>query len=1094
MRHPFLLACLLLSGFAGLAYELLWVRMLTLSLGSTTLSYSTVLAVFFGGLALGAWLAGRRSARIARPIRAYALIEIATGIIGLALYPVLSNLGGFFASLDPGTGAGGLLLRFVVAAGLLLVPTVLMGATLPIISRAMVVRDEDVGRGTALIYGFNTLGAFLGVYAVTYHLLYDLGVFRSVLLTVGVNMVVGIVALAGERSSGAEALPPAAPDPAPPAPGLQKSGRVAVALTFLGGFAAIALQVVWVRLFGIVLDGTVYGVGSVLIAVLFGIGLGSLASARLVERVRHPGLWFVLLQVATILGVVGLMSAFPWVAYELRVLGWDRSSALGPLHAQLAVVFLAILVPACCSGASFPLLMRIVERRAESSGRTLGELYAANTVGSISGSVLTGFLLIPETGSEATTFLALILTAVVGSLAALFLTEGAPRPLRLGALVLPIAVVPLYTGFDIQSLAVTVRGTSAYPQYRQAQQAQKNSQVLFAEGKVAVVSTYESAGWTSLTLNGLGQGSRSHAPPHHVLESLLVAAVPLAHQPSPDRALVVGLGAGVTVDALRHLGAGHIEVVELEPKVVDAVRAIFPSDNPLDAPNVKVVIDDARHQLAIRARTQPGSFELITSMPAHPWVASSIFTREFFELAKANLAPKGVFCTWFGTGRMDAEASKSLLRAFTSAFGEYAIYWLPEASAYFLVGSNQPLSFDRAHLARLFGHPLLQRREIEHHLYLPVRIYASGTAGTPPPPAGVVNTDDSAFVELHAPRSSTTSPVLRSFMPAEHLVPELVPEAGRAAFLEELLEALLGTPGGRLPSGPTQARLPLAERQLRASEPFLGPHARSYFAGRSALAQSKSEEARPLLEAASADPALRARALKFHALTFPEGSAERRAHLEALEPAGDVLLKLLDHDRAVALAHAPAAAPDPAADPEAWLVWLAAHGPAELSDAARDAFERHVAQTLAKSDHVGLLTLCAELGERRRFASMAGACGIWRQRAEGGAADRLVRRGGAAGAKGDFREAARLLSDANRLRPGNLRTQELLLRSFVEIGDEGGVKALIAELRAFALDEERIEHLVKVAREGKLGASALEEEKERQAAPPTEASPERPGE
>src|SRR5688572_14611361 len=148
MKDRLLLVCLIFSGFAGLAYELLWTRLLSLGFGSTVLSFSTVLAVFFGGLALGAYLAGKRAARIRRPILAYAWIEIGTGVFGLLLHPVLENLGTIFAAIDPGPGLTGALVRLAVATPVLLVPTVLMGATLPIICAAMITRDEEIGRGT----------------------------------------------------------------------------------------------------------------------------------------------------------------------------------------------------------------------------------------------------------------------------------------------------------------------------------------------------------------------------------------------------------------------------------------------------------------------------------------------------------------------------------------------------------------------------------------------------------------------------------------------------------------------------------------------------------------------------------------------------------------------------------------------------------------------------------------------------------------------------------------------------------------------------------------------------------------------------------
>ncbi|MEL6189634.1 MAG: hypothetical protein AAFU79_33845, partial [Myxococcota bacterium] len=265
MRNLHLLLCLVLSGFAGLAYELLWVRLLALSFGSTTLSFSTVLAVFFGGLALGAWVSGGLVGRMTRPIRVYAGLEVGTGVLALLLYPLLTHVGDLFALIDPGPGVGGAFVRALVAGPLLLGPTVLMGATLPAVARAIVVEDEAVGSGSALIYGFNTLGACFGAYLVTYALLPWLGVFLATVVTVGVNLVAAALALSLEDST-TQSLEDSRSNPDDDVP--DKVRWVATALAFAVGFSAICFQVAWVRLFSIFLDGTVYAVGSVLIAVL----------------------------------------------------------------------------------------------------------------------------------------------------------------------------------------------------------------------------------------------------------------------------------------------------------------------------------------------------------------------------------------------------------------------------------------------------------------------------------------------------------------------------------------------------------------------------------------------------------------------------------------------------------------------------------------------------------------------------------------------------------------------------------------------------------------------------------------------------------
>ena len=428
MQYRFLLGCLLLSGFAGLAYELLWVRLLALSFGSTAASFSTVLAVFFGGLAIGSLIGGRLARRVTRPVRAYAIIELITGAVAVALYPILVGLESAFAQYDPGTGPLGVIVRVLVASVFLLPPTVLMGATIPFVTRAMVDRDEDVGRVTALIYAFNTFGACLGAYVTTFWSLPTFGVSGATFMTAALNLLVFAIANGlgrGEQSLAVTPLPASRAE----IDGDAKLKLVGVLVAGMLGYAAVALQVVWVRVFAVAMQGTVYGTGSVLIAVLVGIGVGSLLLASLLKRSPRAGIGFVALQIAGLGLVLLTFRILPWISYELGALQIAKLGVFG-LHLQMVIVILTVLGPSVCSGASLPLIVGIVEAKAINSARTVGNVYAANTVGAILGSLVTGFWVLPAAGSEAAVLLAVIALGGAAAFGALFLADVA-RPLRL---------------------------------------------------------------------------------------------------------------------------------------------------------------------------------------------------------------------------------------------------------------------------------------------------------------------------------------------------------------------------------------------------------------------------------------------------------------------------------------------------------------------------------------------------------------------------------------------------------------------------------------------------------------------------------------
>lgn len=965
MRNRLILICLLFSGFAGLAFELMWTRLLSFSFGSTTLSFSTVLAVFFGGLALGAFLSGRRSAGFARPLRVYGLIELGCGVAGLLLYPVLKNLGGLFASLDPGAGLAGMLLRFVFSAPLLLIPTVLMGATLPVVIAGVIENDEDVGRGTALIYGLNTLGACLGSYLVTYHLLPALGVFGTNVVAAAANLVAGTGALLIERT-GTPLVRRARSEAADEAtdPELKKWITVAAVVTGLGGYAAISLQIVWVRVFTAILNGTIYGVGAVLISVLIGIALGSIFIASALKSSRHPVLWFVAMQLATMISVLVFCSELGWIEYHLRFFSFSRIFPERQLHAQLFGTFLVLAIPALASGASFPLLMQMIEKRAENAARSLGTLYAANTVGSILGSLVTGFIIVPLAGSASTVYLALLLLAALTALTALLLGGRELRVLRWALAGAAVLLITQYEGIDMRALANSKPQTLvSYDDWVKGYDALDEKLHYFAEGEHASVVVNARGDTRSLVLNGLGQGVRRLAPPHLALESVLVAYVPMVHARATEKAMVVGLGAGATMELMSRWGVKTLRVVELEEQVVEAVRQIYAPEDPLHAPGVEVILNDARHQLLLEKNSGEKKYDLITSMPAHPWVAASIFTREFFELARDNLEPQGIFCTWFGVGKMDNLGLESLLRAFIEIFPYYVVYWVPAERAYFLVGGTGELRINLQRMESLHADPMVRG----HNFFTDPRAllstaYASGKPGDVPRP-GIVNTDDSAFIETHGPRSSTVAAELHDFLPREYLLPELFDPERRAELFSELIETLLGTPHGNIGTGARAASLKQAAQTLAGADAVLSPEAKTYFRGRMRMLEGDRAGAALLFSEAAAGSGPHAeRARKFGALLERDPEASLRA-LEALPPSTEVLLLLLDRDRARAFARVAGAAPNETEDAAGWLMWIAKNPGALAIEEVRARFRRSLGPLLRETSNRGVLLLAREVAQ-----------------------------------------------------------------------------------------------------------------------------------
>lgn len=1029
MKRLYLLGLLVFSGFSGLAYELLWVRLLAANMGSTTLSYATVLSVFFGGLALGSRWAGARSSRSQTPVRSYALLEAATGSCALLLYPLLKHAGVAFSLVEASSGPAAVALRFVVATVLLLPPTFLMGATLPFICQATIGDDTMSGRGAAWIYGINTLGACAGVYLVTFHLLPSLGVFRSTLIAAAVNFgVAGVAFVASQRDDGPAARPADTAGPAEPRSiPIDRGVLLALLAALAGGLAASGAQVVWARLFAISLQGTSYGIGSVLATVLVGVGLGALLAGRLL-RTTDPTTafgWAQVVLVASLATFGPVMALMDYVNVTAVQATRDRSVLV---HAQLLTTFLTLAIPTIASGAALPLLVARIERRAANVGAALSRVYAANTLGCIAGSVLAGYVLLPALGSNTTLYLmALVLVAAATPL--LIFQSDERRLTSLMQVAALVAAVALYASFEPKELAKPVLGGD-YLATRQARRGQAARLTFFKEGDIATVAVNRSPnGAYGLALNGLGQGSVGPVAPRYPFESVLVGAMPFLHHARPESGLVIGAGAGATVRTLLELGAPHVEVAELEQGVLEAIDTMWRADNPLKDERVRVIPNDARHHLLVRARRAPGSYSFITSMPAHPWVASALFTRDFFELAAKNLAPGGVFCTWFGTSQMDPLAIEALFGAFASVFPHVLTYWVPEAGAFYVVGSQAPLRLEFSRLDALAANPVFAGYGARPN----ARFFLARVAGASPPegwtPTGMaIATDDNALIEFHGGLiPGKPSAGHNAFFPSS--APTLAQLSGATpAFLEELVEEALGTPSGRLPP---RAPIGASANMLRGLSPQLEPELAAYVAFRLALLERKRDGAKALLERCGR---FRSRCEKF--LNWSEPDLEKRAAaMDGLVPqTADIQAALRAMAPALAAPLPPRAFEDQG-DPLAWVLGSSDSKAPNTPDDARAVLRR-----LGEFYASPLFEACAARADEAAQRALALECRHHVAGARRAESRYHLTTGVQLGSEGKYSAALAALRRSAQTTPLEIAELQLLLRTALKVRDAPAIR------------------------------------------------------
>jgi spermidine synthase len=797
-----------------------------------------VLAVFFGGLALGNWLAARRLSRVAHPLRVYAALEGAIGAFALLSLPLLRHLDALYTWFGvPDTRLGLTALRFACAALLLLPPTLAMGATLPVVARGLVTRDERLGRWSAWLYGANTLGAVLGAYLCGFWALPWLGLSRT-LVAAGVTNL-AVAALAYFASRGARPLPPETETQAD-ADGAR--GRRAFLFFFaVSGFVAIGYEIVWSKVFGIVMEGTLYGFAAVLSAYLLGIAIGSFAIAARVDSLRDPARAFALLHVAIGFAVAVGIAAVPYLPYLYEKLARLGSGA-DAVHLLYLVVLPIVLLPTALFGAAFPILIRIYTRRADAVGRGVGLATAVNTAGSIAASLAVGFWWIPSWGTDATLY-ALLWIDFGAALAALLLyqqTRGGARIAALGGSLATIGLVTLaFGGVRIED-AVSGRllGAHDLAHYTEALARMASERTLSYEGRASIVTVYASRAGRLIRTNGMPESGVTLAPPFYAAETVALATWPYALAADAKSALVIGLGGGNTVATLLRTPLEQVDVVELERGVEHAVELLHEGmPNPLDDLRVHLHVDDGRNYLLRRNAEGAPGYDVISSQPSHPWRvgAANLFTEDFFRIARGALADGGIFTAWLNGFRIDQDAFLAVVASFERVFPG-ALLVDVSRQAFLLVGAREPIELDGARFASRIAEPglasLLASQEVHGSAELlariegPARIFAALAPDA-------ANTDDNAFVETRTPRALGWADLdfrpLEARLPAD--APVLPPLRGaqdvgaiaRALLTQRSsskvwpyaakLERLLAQHGAAL--APLERELLLAEARLR---------------------------------------------------------------------------------------------------------------------------------------------------------------------------------------------------------------------------------------------------------------------------------------
>jgi len=767
----------LLSGGTALVYQVTWVRDLSLIFGASFQATSIVLASFMAGLALGGFCLGRLVGRMRRPLAVYAGLELGVAVFALALPTLLQGVDSLYvaAALEAGGVTPALnLLRVLLAFGALVVPTFFMGATLPALTQLMVSSHDEMSDCMAWLYGLNTLGAVGGTLFSAFISIPAIGVSRTQFLAVAVNVGIAVLALAIDRSlparSGLEAKAAAAREPGSPGAIAPLTSawvwptRLAFWGTAVSGMCALALEVLWTRGIATTVGSTIYSFAVMLAAFLVGIWLGSWLHAvfpfRRVPESVQLGMTLVLIGLLSF-GTSHVIPALPELMVHLNVFLYDDPTRVRG-GATLLLSFAVMLVPTLFMGMAFPLASEARARLRVGFGRSVGDTLALNTLGSIIGSLAAGFVLIPLFGLQRSMVLAATVSlaygvVVLGAAAAAW----QPRHQPWVAVATLVAVCTAFTlpvtarPWDLSALGAFQSDrlhtyVGAGNEVDMAHQLTGLRLLYYREGRGSTVSVLERRGNRTLVVSG--RAVATDIPPD-MQHELLLGHLPVLLHPAPRSALVVGLGAGITLGGVAaHEEIETLKLVEIESAVVEAA-AFFShaNDNVLEDPRLEIVIQDGRNFL----KTSPDQFDVITADPIHPWIAGSsyLYTAEYFRMASTHLRTGGVMCQWLPAYGMSQANFRSVVASFATAF-PHTTLWLASYDA-LLIGSDAPLQVDLALLARRLAQPRVARQLALVGLDTPlaflsefaldseaVHAYAAGA---------VINSDDNLYLEYSSP-------------------------------------------------------------------------------------------------------------------------------------------------------------------------------------------------------------------------------------------------------------------------------------------------------------------------------------------------------
>ncbi len=753
------------SGACGLIYQVVWSRMMSLIFGRSVLAVGIVLAAFMAGLALGSYALGRYADKSRNPFRLYAIYEIGIGFTALTASFCLAHISPVYLWTHAILVDSPLLLsvvRFLLAFSILIVPTVLMGATLPLLSRVVITGLDRVGHELGKLYAINTIGAVAGTLCAGFYLIGHLGLQGTIYVAVAGNLVVGVFAwvasfrpeltnvVLSESSLQNPLLEPSSVDKLS-----RKTYRLLLFAFALSGLTSFSYEIFWTRSLVFILGNTTYAFTLMLTAFLSGIALGGYGIRFVAARVKNRLRLFAAIEI-----LIGVLSAasLPLLFYILesesvQTFVLRMSSQLGLLAlSESAVALVIMLLPATLIGATLPLMGQIFINDLQKTSETVGTVYAANTMGNVVGALLPGLLILPLVGVQKGILIMALLNVCLGIVVLVSRWKN-------------MMVMATATSFVFLAFAYAIANMQITFQFPSESQTSKDSVSFYKEGGLVTTKVWTgvNSGKKMISVDGINIGGTNDAD----YKQQILAHLPKLLLKSYKSELSIGLGSGILIgESGRHDALKKIVCAEISTEVVEGAK-FFTKENYdiLNDPRAEIVVDDVNHFL----QTSSERYDIVSAdgKTAEKYSTNAFsYSKEYYELLRQRLTPGGLVIQWVPTALPSTQYSL-VLRTFLDSFPHVTLWYFPPVGRFFLsntflVGSAEPVIIDPVWMQEQLAENAASFHGIRKYgLTTAEDLLAHFVAGEKTlrhaVPPGPVNTFDKPYYEFYSPRDYVLS-------------------------------------------------------------------------------------------------------------------------------------------------------------------------------------------------------------------------------------------------------------------------------------------------------------------------------------------------